>query len=290
MITLSPGCGIGGYHFAIYKTQFPYSGKFTNSIGLNLAYRIRFPYKEFSDSSKMPLLLYIDGSGPFPLSMHSDRLLSHFQSRGFVSAIKQKRGVAPSEGDFSKLTFEERIQDNLDFIKYLLQQYPEIDPSQIYIMGYSEGANIAGTVAYRYRNPAGLIWVSACFDEDWFDVIVSQHSEDEKEMIERIRSGQDTDGKWQYYSKQWWYQHFNHSHLPELMNLSCPIIFLMGDKDPEFPPLQERFREMLAKGKEDISLYIITSVGHGTSAPINQESLLSTIDLWLEDISREKRR
>ncbi len=278
------GCGISGYHFAIFKSQFPYSGKFKNSEGLNLAYRIRFPYQKLGDSKKIPLFLYIDGSGPFPLDMTKDNILSHYQSKGFVAAMKQKRGVKPSESNFSKLNFEERIQDNLDFINYLINQYPEIDSEQVYIMGHSEGATIAGVVAYRYQKTAGLIWASACFNEDWFDIIVSKHPKSDTALIGKLRDGTYINAKWQYYSKDWWFQHFNHSHFPELMNLSCPIIFLCGDKDNEFPLLKKRFEEMVTKGKKNISLFILPLEGHGTIAIINQEALFSTIDMWLENI------
>jgi hypothetical protein len=99
-MVFSQGCGIGGYHASIYKYMpepFPYSGTFRNSEGLNLAYRIRLPYQKFGDSGRIPLFLYIDGSGPFPLESIRDTFLSHYQSKGFIAAMKQKRGVPPSE-------------------------------------------------------------------------------------------------------------------------------------------------------------------------------------------------
>ncbi len=278
------GCGIGGYHIAIYKSSFPYSGAFRNSSGINLAYRIRFPSYKAGDTSKRPLLLYIDGSGPFPLDMAKDNLLSHFQSDGFVAAMKQKRGVKPSQGEFNKLTYEERIQDNLDFINYLTKEHPEIDSNQVFLMGHSEGARIAGVVAYRYRKTAGIIWASAGFDEDFFNYIDSIHSHHEKKLIQEIRDGNNLQGTWQSYSKMWWYQHFNHSNLPELLELTCPMIFLIGDKDDEYETLTKRYNEMLKKGKNNISLFIFPSIGHGTIAPVNQESFITTIDKWLEDI------
>ena len=288
MITIIvQGCGIGGYHIAIYKSNFPYSGVFRNSAGLDLSYRIRFPIYEIGDISKKPLLVYIDGSGPFPLDMTKDNILSHFQSKGFISAMKQKRGIKPSQGKFDKLTYEERIQDNLDFIDFLLKKHSEIDPKQIYIMGHSEGATIAGAVVCRYRRAAGLIWTSAGFNEDFFDYIVSIHPERETKFIETIRDGNDLQGKWQYYSKKWWYQRFNYSNLPELMELSCPIIFLIGDKDDEYVTLQKRYNEMLKRGKKNIFLFIFPSVGHGTIAPVNQKSLMAAIDAWIENISKQ---
>ena len=85
-------CGIGGYNAGIWKAEFPYSGKFTNTAGINLAYRIRFPYVELNVPVRLPLFLFIDGSGPFPLGVHIDSLLSHFQSRGFIAAAIQKQG------------------------------------------------------------------------------------------------------------------------------------------------------------------------------------------------------
>ncbi len=84
-----------GYHVSIYKSKFPYSGVFKNRDELQLAYRIRFSYLEPEDSSKTPLVLYIDGSGPYPIDYARDKILTHFQSKGFVAAMIQKRGVKP---------------------------------------------------------------------------------------------------------------------------------------------------------------------------------------------------
>lgn len=280
------GCGIGGYHMSIYKYSFPYSGVFKNSEGLNLAYKIHHPYKKYRDSTKLPLFLYIDGSGPYPVDMTRDNILTYFQSKGFVAATKQKRGVDPSEGTFSELTFKERIQDNLDFISYLFISYPEIDSEQVYIMGYSEGATVAGAVVHRYKKAAGLIWLSACLNEDWYSYISSVHPKSDQKTIDELHDGTYEGKKWQYYSKQWWHQHFSHKHYPELMGLPCPILFLFGENDREYQPFKKRYDSMINEGKQNISLYIIPAVGHETIISANQAALFTVIDKWMASASQ----
>lgn len=278
---LCQSCGMFGYHFSIYKSKFPYSGVFQNREGLQLVYRIRFPYLELKDSTKIPLVLYIDGSGSNPIDYTRDNILAHFQSKGFIAAMKQKRGVKPCDGEFSKLTFKERIQDNLDFIEYLLQNYPKINPDQIYIVGHSEGATVGGAVAYEYKKTAGLIWISACLNEDWFDIIASHHQK-KIEELEKIRSGKYKKGKFASRSKDWYHQHFNFAHYPKLMEMSSPVLFLMGEKDEEYLPMKKRYEEMKLQGKQNISFYSIAGVGHGTIA--STEPLFSVVDIWLENI------
>ncbi len=276
---IAQGCGYG---LVWYRSDaFPYSGNFENSRGLHLAYRIRHPYPSFERTAKLPLLIYIDGSG-YPLDATKDQILAHFQERGFVAAMKQKEGVAPSEGDFSGLDFESRVQANLDFLRYVLQQRLEIDPTRAYLLGHGEGATIAGTVASRYEGTAGLIWVSSSLDEDFYDEIVSQHPVEEKPLIDQIRQGRYAEARWQGYATAWWRQHFHHESLPELMRLSCPILFMIGTEDQAYPLLTRRFQEMQEKGKKAISLVFLRGAGHGTIAPEAQGALLSTIDQWFE--------
>lgn len=71
------------------------------------------------------------------------------------------------------------------------------------------------------------------------------------------------------------------------MNLNCPILFLFGEKDSEFTPIENRYKQMLSQGKQNISLYTISLVGHETIAPPNQEALFAVIDKWLNDISNQ---
>ena len=102
-LVLLPGCGIGGWHISIFKNRVPFTATFQNSEGLQLAYRVRLPAYAPGEKPKRPLFVYIDGSGKVPLDLTRDQILAHFQSRGFVAAMKQKRGVTPSEGKFKHL-------------------------------------------------------------------------------------------------------------------------------------------------------------------------------------------
>lgn len=283
---LLSGCGIGGYHVMIFKNRPSFTDSFKNVDNIDLVYKILLPYQKEGQINKHPLFIYIDGSGPHPLDMARQGILVHFQSVGFVAAMKQKRGVKPSGGSFKDLTYRERIQDNLDFIEFLCKNYPQIDSEHVFIMRHSEGATIAGAVAARYPKTAGLIWLSACLNEDFFESVSKNYSPRELEKIEEIRDGVNTKGRWQYYSKLWWYQRFNYKNIPELEKLTCPIMFVIGELDPEYPLLRKRYKKLVEDGKKDISLFVVPSVGHGTIASENVVSLFSKIDSWIDEIYR----
>jgi hypothetical protein len=130
---------------------------------------------------------------------------------------------------------------------------------------------------------AGLIWISACLNEDWYDVIATHHPK-QIEELQKIRGGNYKKGKFAHRSKDWYHQHFNYSHFPKLMEMSSSILFLKGEQDEEYSPMKKRYEEIKLKGKKNISFHSIPGVGHGIIASLNQKTLFSMMDKWLENI------
>jgi hypothetical protein len=120
---------------------------------------------------KVPAALIIAGSGPTdcdgnstligaPVNTLKD-IAVHLASNGIASLRYDKRGTGDSEsaGDSP---FSAYVSDAADAYDFLCSK-SEINSSEIYLIGHSEGAIIAMSAAARVRNPAGAILMAAPF-------------------------------------------------------------------------------------------------------------------------------
>ncbi len=124
-----------------------------------------------SERSKVPAALIIAGSGPTdhdgnsaligaPINTLKD-IAAHLAANGVASFRYDKRGVGDSEaaGDSP---FSAYVSDSIDAYNFLSSR-TEINSSEIYLIGHSEGAIIAMSAAAKLRKPGGLILMAAPF-------------------------------------------------------------------------------------------------------------------------------
>jgi hypothetical protein len=114
---------------------------------------------------KFPAVLLITGSGP------QDRdeqvfghrpflvLADYLTRRGIAVLRADDRGVGKSTGDFRSGTSEDFAGDVLAGVDYLKSR-KEIDPSQIGLIGHSEGGIIAPMVAARSKDIAFIVMMA----------------------------------------------------------------------------------------------------------------------------------
>ncbi len=111
---------------------------------------------------KYPAVILISGSGPQnrdeELMGHKPFLvISDFLTRnGFVVLRFDDRGIAKSEGDFSKATSADFANDVESAFNYLCTRQ-EVDFKHIGLMGHSEGGIIAPMVAAKNKNLAFIV-------------------------------------------------------------------------------------------------------------------------------------
>ena len=123
------------------------------SDGLNIKGEIYIPAKP---SSPFPGLIVCHGI-PAKSKEPGDRgyplLAERFCRDGFEVLIFNFRGAGSSEGNFDILGWTRDLEGALDFFI----RRPEIDPTRIFLMGFSGGAAVSIYVAARRKEIAALV-------------------------------------------------------------------------------------------------------------------------------------
>ncbi|MGE4494462.1 MAG: alpha/beta hydrolase family protein, partial [Methanosarcina sp.] len=126
--------------------------------GVKLAGTLTLPRSE----GPFPAVILISGSGQ---QNRDEELLGHrpflvlsdyLTQRGIAVLRVDDRGTGGSTGDFSQATSEDFAGDVLAGIDYLKSR-EEIDPTQIGLIGHSEGGLIAPIVAVESRDVAFIV-------------------------------------------------------------------------------------------------------------------------------------
>ncbi len=147
------------------KLPYPYFSEdvlFTNKKeNMKLAGTLTLPKKE----GLFPVVILISGSGP---QNRNEELLGHkpflvlsdyLTRNGYAVLRYDDRGVAKSEGDFSKATSADLAADVSAAIEYC-QSRKEINKVKIGLLGHSEGGMIAPMVAATNKNVAFVIMMA----------------------------------------------------------------------------------------------------------------------------------
>jgi len=144
------------------KRPFPYieeGVKYENiEAGIILAGTLTLPDKE----GFFPAVILISGSGPQDRNetVFGHRpflvLADYLTSQGIAVLRVDDRGVGESTGDFSQATSKDFASDVQAGIEYLKKR-EEINPSQIGLIGHSEGGLIAPMVAVQSPDVAFIV-------------------------------------------------------------------------------------------------------------------------------------
>ena len=119
-------------------------------------------------------------------------LADDLTSRGFAVLRSDKRGLGASGGDFARATSYDFASDIQAALAFL-RSHPGIDPGRIGLVGHSEGALIGAIVAGRDRKVAFLVMMAGN------GIPAGEMSIDPEPLLRRLR---------------------------------CPVLALVGDKDP----------------------------------------------------------
>lgn len=114
-----------------------------------------------SGSQPFPAVVLISGAGPSDRDTRSNLALTdHLSSLGIASLRYDKRGIGKSTGSFERATSADFANDAISAVEYL-KNHPEIDSSQIGLIGHSEGGAIAASVAALTSDIAYLVSLGA---------------------------------------------------------------------------------------------------------------------------------
>ena len=211
-----------------------------------------------------PAVLFISGTGRHDrhglageIDIGSHEILDALSERaGFVALRYDKRGAGTTRTgpDVLEGGLKPRVADALACWDYLTK-LPEVDPGRVFLMGHSEGGNVALILAARERLPVrGLVLAAAIgrpLDQLLADQLVEhckaqgrpqeqidQGLREQEELMALIRSGRE----WtmdnvpdKYYgaihSRSWFVEHFANPPDALIADIGCPVLICQGEKD-----------------------------------------------------------
>lgn len=106
-----------------------------------------------------PAVVMVEGSGPASYRTHWHQagfsfwreLSELFLRQGVAVLLFDKPGINRSTGDWRKESFQDRAENVLAAVRFLLNR-PEIDPTQVGLLGHSQGGYVVPIAAGRGRD------------------------------------------------------------------------------------------------------------------------------------------
>ncbi len=219
---------------------------------------------------KLPLLVYLEGSGAFPLFQKTEQGLGStvvidFQnlSKAYQILLISKPGVpfvdkvgrdkngfptydAPKEY-IEKLSLDWRVNAADKAIDYVLKQ-GLASKEKVIIFGFSEGAQVAANVAKKNKNSTHAMLFSGNGLNQLFDPIIQARLRAKTGQITEVEAQKEVDSLFKVYreihkdlantNKQWWghsYKRWSsfttNSHINCLVDLDIPIYMANGSVD-----------------------------------------------------------
>lgn len=233
-------------------------------------------------AGRHPAVVYIPGSGGDYTSRDQSLFREYHQliSNGIAVLIYDKRGTGGSSGDWQRSSFENLGEDALAGVAFLKTR-KDINPKQIGVWGFSQGATIAPFAASRSKDVAFVIMMSGggttgaeaekyqqlaamrarnlsddeikealAFIELQFDAVRSPAGwEKFQAAIPRARDTRWFQHTWGGLPKDnwlwgWWTFVINHDPALVLQQVKVPVLALFGGGDSLTVP--EGVREMVA--------------------------------------------
>ncbi len=223
------------------------------SNGLTLEGTVYLP----KHTSKVPGVVFVNGSGPVdrdgtvknnpsampPIYKNWANLLS---TNGIASLRYDKRFLTHPQLNPLELTQEDQIEDIVAALLYL-KSHSEIDTTKIFIIGHSEGGNIAPVAADRISSIAGVIIIASCSfaidtlfieqlkaNENISQDLITQ-TEQAFLLLRNIQFpvGGQIWGGGESYWREWIYYSENAGN--EILKLEKPVFIQQGLEDENFP-------------------------------------------------------
>lgn len=191
----------------------------------------------------MPAVVLVHGSGPVdrdervgpnPIFLELSNALSN---GGFVVLRYDKRGIGKSGGDARTATRDDLLDDARAAIAFV-QHSSDVDPRRIFVLGHSEGGELAPSLAAGGAPLRGIaLMAPPAIPLD--QILIQQTSRgltgaaktkaiaDEKAEIARVRAGTANP----YGAGPWLRSSFGIDPAQVIKKVPCPILILQGGKD-----------------------------------------------------------
>lgn len=228
-------------------------------------------------------------------------LADYLTRRGIAVLRYDDRGIGESTGDFGSATTPDFASDALAAVAYLKTR-PEIDPERIGLLGHSEGAIVVPIAANRSEDVAFAVLLAgtgvngrellvmqakainraaglneavveqrSTVQTRLLDVVATATDDSvaaqqaRKILAEAGLTGEAADGQVQALLSPWMRHFLVYDPLPELRQLSIPVLALNGAKDTQVPaaenlgPVEDALRE---GGNTDVTAEVLPGLNH----------------------------
>ncbi|NNK49142.1 MAG: alpha/beta fold hydrolase [Gemmatimonadetes bacterium] len=228
-------------------------------------------------------------------------LADYLTRRGIAVLRYDDRGIGESTGNLALATTPDFASDALAAVAFLTAR-PDVNPVKIGLVGHSEGANVAPIAASQNDEIAfvvllagtgvtgrellvmqakainrasgvseGVIEQRARIQGELLDVVMA--AEDDSAAVEGARvilaeaglSGDAAEAQIRGLLSPWMKHFLSYDPLPELRQLSIPVLALNGEKDTQVPPtenllpVEEALRE---GGNRDVTAEVLPGLNH----------------------------
>lgn len=211
-----------------------------------------------------PACIIISGSGPqdrngkvpkIGFSVQYKALAHKLSNSGILVLRYDERGVGESQGDFKTASLSDLVSDVKAGIEYLRSR-PDVDSSRICLIGHSEGAIIAPTIAAQDKDIKAIVLMAGTAKP--LDQVITEQQEFvlsegniPEELKEKAMEEQQEFFDWVRGTKEWkeeemppqykelkgkrkWFlEHFNHDPLQTITKVKCKVLILQGKKDKQ---------------------------------------------------------
>lgn len=264
-----------------------------------------------------PVVLFIHGAGPTDRNESPLRLFNtlarQLAPRGIASLRYDKRGVGQSQGDFSKASFTDLVNDAKAAVQFL-RTLKEVDVSKIFPVGHSEGGYIVSVLAADGFASGGIVSLAGPVHS--FDYIllwqneailratgaseaaIQQQLDFVRAFINFVKQSQ---GEWDNYTLEqvqqlipgltaqafaslrqsgaltWWREHFTRNPAETLKKVKVPVLVIQGNKDLQVPWEEALLwvQELHKANNADVQVHLLADLNHILRRDLNEPDLPS---------------
>lgn len=274
--------------------------------GVTLAGTLTVPWA----ATPMPALVFVHGSGcndrdeTIGPNKIFAQLANALSNSGYAVLRYDKRGCGKSGGSFP--VRDRLVRDALDAVAYLRAQ-PGIDPARIFVLGHSEGGELAPSVAIADGRLRGIVLLAppaVPLEALLVQQTVRTASAAERpalEAKERAEIAAIAAGKRTGAGNAWLRSSFGIDPAALIARVPCPILIVQGGKDVQVLAADTpRLTQAALAAKRHVTVVMLPSDDHlFISLPPGQPStgveyyapsyldpaLFSAIERWLGDRS-----
>jgi hypothetical protein len=207
-------------------------------------------------TGKVPIVIFVHGSG----SQAGDRDetigpnkpfrdLAHGLAAAGIGTLRYEKRTYAFKTKIDRKTFtveDETIHDAVAAMQFA-RTLPEIDPARVFVLGHSQGAMFAPTIAERAQGRGAIMMAAAerpldqvIPEQTAFQMKLVGRSDQEiaaevdglKKAFARVRSGEAQDDEVVFNAPaHYWRDFLKRDPLADLKNLKAPVLLLQGGKD-----------------------------------------------------------